>query len=482
MMLANICWAAPLISPIGAAKASQKIIERAKRGVPQTLIVEFSHSKITERINQKRLAAGVMADRPEDTLQKQQEYAALRKRVFPNGKLGDASVAMEYLNLPMALVQVPNAQALEKLLSHQDIAVISENQTLYPYLVESLPLIGQPTAISAGKNGAGTKIAVIDSGVDWEQPDFATDPNSRNFGCRKYGTYNTSLIGTSECKISEIIDFTGTGDTSVIAHGTTVAAIAADVAPGAKIAVLQVFYRSTAGITTTTSIILKAIDWVISNANATGTKIVAMNLSLGTTSPYATSECISSPFSTSFMSARDKGVLPVVASGNEGNKSQLPEPACASGAVRVGAVYDSNIGSISTSACTDSTTAADKIACFSNSNSMLTLLAPGGYILPLKVTTSLYSGVGTSEAAPFVASAIAILRAPNAFPNETLAGTISRMTSSGLQIKDPRNNIVTPRLNIAAALAYVVAPTPNYMPTIYMPTIRAIINQLLLDE
>jgi len=480
-MLTTFCWAVPpLMPPTVVPKASQKIIDKAKAGLAQELIVEFDHSEITEKINRKRLSAGAIYDRAEDTAEKQKQYALLRTQIFPNGRLGDAQVVTEYKNLPMALVHVPNAQALDKLLSHKNVAAISENFALYPALAQSLPLIGQPTAIANGKIGAGTKVAILDTGVAWGTSIFATDPNTQNAGCLQYFT-GASLVGTADCKISEIISFGPTndsgpfpGDPTMVAHGTLAADIVASIAPGAKIAVLQVMYKSTTGPTTSVAIVNKAIDWVISNAETSNPKIVAMNLSFGTTLPYETSTCGGSKFSTAFLAARAKGVLPVVASGNEGNKTQLPEPACALGAVSVGAVYDSNQGAFTwgTVPCTDPTTAANMVGCGSNSNPTLTLLAPGVVINGHK-----YGGYGTSQAAPMVAGAIAVLRAPNAFPNETPDGTVNRMRSSGMPVKDTRNGITTPSLNLAAALLYV--PGPLSSP--YIPTVQAIINEFLLN-
>ncbi|MCG3024146.1 S8 family serine peptidase, partial [Escherichia coli] len=71
------------------------------------------------------------------------------------------------------------------------------------------------------------------------------------------------------------------------------------------------------------------------------------------------------------------GVLPVVAAGNSAKSNAISYPACLQGAVSVGAVYDSNIGRVMYSSCTDSSSYADKVACFSNSSANLTLLAPG---------------------------------------------------------------------------------------------------------
>ncbi len=130
-ILAVPAYSTPL-SVNDAAKTSQQIIEKAQRGVPQSLIVEFDHKNITDMINKKRLVAGAMFDREEDTAEKRREYASLRERIFPNGRLGDAHVTTQFENLPFAVVDVPNSQALEQILSHPLVTVVSENVTAPP--------------------------------------------------------------------------------------------------------------------------------------------------------------------------------------------------------------------------------------------------------------------------------------------------------------------------------------------------------------
>lgn len=118
------------LSADNTTKTLQQIIEKAQKGVPQTLIVEFDHKNITDMINKKRLAAGVMFDREEDTAEKSREYALLREHVFPNGRLGEARVTMKFDNLPLVVVDVPNSQALEKILAHPLVKTVSENTTV----------------------------------------------------------------------------------------------------------------------------------------------------------------------------------------------------------------------------------------------------------------------------------------------------------------------------------------------------------------
>jgi subtilisin family serine protease len=116
-------------------------------------------------------------------------------------------------------------------------------------------------------------------------------------------------------------------------------------------------------------------------------------------------------------------------------------------------VYDANLSYAQSynnfsgaSMCTDTTTAADKVACFSNSSSLLTLLAPGA-----RITTEGLGFAGTSQAAPHVAGAAAVLQ--QAFPTDSLNDIVLRMTSSGKTITDPRSGLKKPRLNLSAALA-----------------------------
>jgi subtilisin family serine protease len=191
-------------------------------------------------------------------------------------------------------------------------------------------------------------------------------------------------------------------------HGSNVAATVLAVAPGSKIISLNVFRGESAY----TSDIISAINWCI--ANAATYHIVAINLSVGV--GISTSLSTAGPLYAPFQNARSVGMLPIVAAGNDGNKNGINTFAASPGVVSVGAVYDSAYGSMSwpTASCTDPTTSADLVTCFSDSASFLTMLAPG---CRDDAASTSYK-CGTSQATPHVAGAVAVLR--SAFPTETL--------------------------------------------------------------
>lgn len=126
-------------------------------------------------------------------------------------------------------------------------------------------------------------------------------------------------------------------------------------------------------------------------------------MSLGGGKKYTASCGNGNAFSTPVTNARNVGITVVAESGNEAFTDGIAKPSCTPGVVSVGAVYGANVGGLNWGLCTDSTTAADKVACFSNSTSFLTLLAPGTVI-----AAGGFSMSGTSQASPHVAGSAAI--------------------------------------------------------------------------
>ena len=80
-------------------------------------------------------------------------------------------------------------------------------------------------------------------------------------------------------------------------------------------------------------------------ADGASRNVRAVNLSVAATGDRQTAECSSSMFSSPFASLRGAGIVPVVAAGNDAfgggfYQDGVAEPACATGALRVGAEWD----------------------------------------------------------------------------------------------------------------------------------------------
>lgn len=409
---------------LGQATVPANIARALAEKKPTTVIVLFDDKEVLEEAQ-----AAVKVQKLEFSDKSIQARLRTGYAALKTAALKDLSTVIskeiDYANLPMAALTVSDPDALSQLLAQPRVAAVYENVPHQKVLAESLPQIKADTVHALGKKGAGATVAVLDTGV--------------NYNLAAFGNCSAPNVPAS-CSVVFARDFApedGYGDDD--GHGTNVSAIIAGVAPDAKIAGLDVFDGEYAYSTA----IINAIDWVI--ANKQQYNIVAMNLSLGVGGSSYSSEC-SSWASVPFARARAAGVIPVVATGNDGFSGGINSPACAPGAVRVGAVFDYTGSSYYCSGGA----AVDKVTCFSNSApGMVTLLAPGS-----KITAADFTMSGTSQATPHVAGAIAVLRAPDAFPDDTLDGTVSRLASSGDPITDTRNNTIVSRLNLDAAIAW----------------------------
>ncbi|QIQ06280.1 S8 family peptidase [Streptomyces liangshanensis] len=249
-------------------------------------------------------------------------------------------------------------------------------------LDRSVAQIGAPTAWQAGYDGKGVKIAVLDTGVDETHPD---------------------LKGVEIAQK----DFSGAGNTvDHVGHGTHVASIAAGsgaksagkykgVAPGAKILDGKVLDDDGWG---DESGIIAGMQWAADQ----GAKVA--NLSLG---DFDAPEVDPLEAAVDKLSA-DKGILFVVAAGNEGPGARtVGTPGSAPAALTVGAVDR-----------------ADKLAPFSSVGPAADgtlkpdLTAPGVDIVAAKAAQGQIGDPaadgyvtlsGTSMATPHVAGAAAIL-------------------------------------------------------------------------
>jgi subtilisin family serine protease len=290
-------------------------------------------------------------------------------------------------------------------------------------------------------------VAVLDTGIDSDHPDLADDIVAQQCFC-------TNADGVTGCCPGGRTEAAGAGAAEdEQGHGTHVAGIITSggrvaprgMAPDADIVAVRVLDKTGAAASSTQ--LMKAFDWIISTQPAV--KIVNTSLVFGS---FPGSCDSASAFTTALAQAvntlRARGTLTVSSTGNAANKSETGAPACLSQAIGVGAVYDGNVGTISFG-CTDGSTAGDKITCFSNSSSALDLLAPGAAITSSGLGGGVAGFAGTSQAAPHVAGAVALLLQVK--PAATADQLETALKASGRPIVDT-NGISAPRIDVKTAV------------------------------
>lgn len=417
--------AAASVQAIG--KSSPPLTARLQRNEPVVIIVEMEAAAIETQASAQRKLRGISHDDAAILKYRSDQYRAEKNDLFNRILPRKLLLLRDYSHLPMFALRLNSIDELNSLERDPRVSAVYEDQILHMHLAQSAPLIRQPQAATLNQTGAGTTVAVLDTGVDYTRPAFGS--------CSAPGI-------PANCKVIYAQDFAADdGAPDADGHGSNVAGIVSGIAPGAKIAALDVFNGTSASSTD----IVAAVNWAI--AHQATYNIVALNMSLG--GGLYTSACTgSNPFRTPIVNATAAGILTVASSGNDASSTGIAMPACTPEAVSVGAVYDGNVGARSYSVCSDPVTTADQVGCFSNSASFLSLLAPGALITAAGATYQ-----GTSQAAPHVSGAVAVLRA--AYPSESLATTLSRLVTRGVNITDNRNQLVKPRIDVLASLGAV---------------------------
>jgi len=254
--------------------------------------------------------------------------------------------------------------------------------------------IGGGTVHGDGNKGLNVKVAIIDSGIDYTQPDL-----SANYA----GGYN--FVNNN----SDPMDDNG--------HGTHVAGTVAardnetgvvGVAPEAKLYGLKVLNASGSG---SFSDVIKALEWAVDN------DIKITNNSYGSSGDPGT--LVKAAFDNSYNS----GVLHIAAAGNSGN--------CAGKNDSVG--YPAKYALVVAVAATNQ---SDARACFSSTGSAVELSAPGVSINSTRMGGGYVVYSGTSMASPHVAGVAALLMNTVASPinseiRNLLASTAQDLGAAG---------------------------------------------------
>ena len=312
-----------------------------------------------------------------------------------------------------------------------------------------------------GFRGQGYAIAILDNGIVAKHEMFKGDKILTE------ACFSGNATGAQSLCANAAKSATGTGAASVCAggnnvcdHGTHVAGIAAGnnaaaspkqgMAPDAKLIPIQVFSRVTSTITCNgaTSCLLSsaadqisALDWLIANGPAQ--KLIAVNMSLGSSNTPYGSYCDSTNSRASGVNIlRTMGVLTTISSGNDGYIFSVSSPACIKAAVTVGGTNVSHTGANSS---------------FNNSP-LVDVLAPGTAVESAianatNPTTTYGLKSGTSMAAPHVAGAIALLK--SRLPSVGAAQIEYALKAGGVSTTLATWSYSTPRIKVNMSLDFL---------------------------
>jgi subtilisin family serine protease len=374
------------------------------------------------------------------------EMADVKSRVFFDIPPAEFELTHDWPSLS-AVAGWVSPSGLAKLLSDPNVERVDVDIPGEIASGESVPLIRGNELRSMGITGGGVTVAVLDTGIDTDHPDLSDDlvaeqcycTNADGSGCCPDGSTAQSGAGSAE-------DEHG--------HGTNVCGIVTGrggnaptgVAPDSKLVAIRVLDRD--GAASGTAQVLSGLDWIISSQP--DVKVVNMSLVFSSFAGACDNAASwASAFTQAINTLRNRGTIVFASSGNNGLSDQIGLPACITSAVGVGAVYDGNVGSV-TFGCTDYTTAADQVTCFSNSSSAVDLMAPGALITSTGLGGGGVSYMGTSQASPHAAGAAALLLSskPGLSPDQIETA----LTTTGLAVTDPKNGLSIPRIDVRAAL------------------------------
>jgi hypothetical protein len=338
-------------------------------------------------------------------------------------------IRRDYEWLYATFVRLTSGEQLLGVLHEPAVGGVRVNRAVRPADAEANRLIRQPQARAAGFRGAGTSVAVLDTGVNYRRQAFGS--------CKAPGR-------PAGCRVVAARDFAPQDDTlDASGHGTAVAEVVASVAPGTKLLALDVFRANGLAYD---SDLLAAIDWTIRHRDTWNVR--AINLSIADSTHWVVA-CPLSGLAPAFDAAGAAGMVVAVASGNGAALAGqyvdgIAYPACVPGALSVGGVYDADVGPAAYASCSDAATGPDRIACFSQGGALLGIVAPGA-----SISAGGLEWRGTSFAAAHVAAAVAILAA--AAPRATAERIGHVLRTSGRGVRDPRNGIRRERLDVYTA-------------------------------
>jgi len=441
-MRASLCWIAALVIAFAAAASAQPsavvapdVAARTARGERVRVMIAFDVGDV----------GGPAASGPARAV----GIAAKRAEILAGIPAADFEVLRDFGHVP-AVAGLISAAGLDGIARRPGVRRIDIDAPGGGNLNQARTISTIDPIHALGFTGVGITVAVLDSGYDSDHPDLAADLVaeacfcSGGGGCCPGGGSSETGLGSAEddhghgTNVSGIVTSDGTGSP-------------AGAAPDAGVVAIKVLDDNNSFCCS--SDVIAGLDWIISDRP----DVDVVNMSLGTFALF-TGDCdAATSFTIAFAAAidtlRGNGVPVFVSTGNNGSGTQMQAPACVANSLSVGAVWDSNFGSITILGCTETSPAPDLVTCFSNSNAQTDLFAPGAAITSTGINGGNSVFFGTSQASPLVAGCAALLldKDPTLTPDEIE----DFLEASPTLVTDVTNGLSFPRVDCSHALSFV---------------------------
>lgn len=288
------------------------------------------------------------------------EPADITTQSLGTEKIGD-------LKIIGAVVVSANTKELESIKNLPGVEYVEKD--IKVYALDMVPWgvarTGAPSAWASNKTGAGVKVAILDTGIDYSHRDLS--------GVYAGGT--TFVSGTSAPMDDNGHGSHVSGSVAAAYNGVGIVGVA----PGVRLYSVKVLNSAGSGYV---SDIIRGIDWSINNS------MQVVSMSFGTSSYIASLD-------EAIQRAYASGIVLVAAAGNSGTGSDtVGYPAKFSQVIAVAATDESN-----------------NRASFSSTGPAVSLAAPGVSINSTVPGNSYARYSGTSMAAPHVSGVAALLLA-----------------------------------------------------------------------
>lgn len=365
------------------------------------------------------------------------QYRSDEARTLSNRRAPAGVLLGESYDLIPAQAVLGSPAGLKQLADDPAVQNIWLDLPVHTMLDVSVSHVRAPQLWNLGFEGEGIVVAIVDTGIDPEHPDF-------------------------EGRIVAVKDFTGTrpdaGDGN--GHGTHVASTVAGsgaasggkyigVAPDARLLVAKVLRDDGGGAT---SQVMAGVDWAVKQ----GAHVI--NLSLGADVACDGTDAMSAICDA----AVDAGAVVCVAAGNAGpNPGTVGSPGCVRKGITIGATTDADkVTSFSSRGPTKDGRVKPDV-CFPGHN--IVAARARGTAMGTPVNEFYTSASGTSMATPHASGAAAVLL--QAFPGITPAAVKERLMRTAVDLALDPNTQGSGRADILAAHGYVPVPVPTPTPT-----------------